>query len=229
MGTLHGYYFMMTGRAGSNGLVIQSAVIPGRYIAGFNPPTHHLSSDYLAFFPSNSLASLPSDFLASPRLPNRTFSSLAFLAASLVAPLAASLADNMEEVKWTTWRPEPVTITRHPLQDESGRFTEPPAVKWPLTVYSMEELEFGATQGLYNAFFYNGPDDDTCRILGAFWQHLPESGQLLIMAEIVYLSCHKDPLGSLRQLADFLIEAIIKPCKSPTATPPRSGESRASA
>ncbi len=128
----------------------------------------------------------------------------------------------MEEAPWTSWRPELVAIRKHPLQDESGRFAEPLAVRHPLSVYSVEQLEAATTQGLC-AYISFCPDDDTGKVLCAFWDHLPDSGRVTLMAEIVYLSCRPHAIKRLRQLRDFLVDAIINPCRSPTATPPRGG------
>ncbi|KAL7627193.1 hypothetical protein AAE478_003969 [Parahypoxylon ruwenzoriense] len=54
----------------------------------------------------------------------------------------------------------------------------------------------------------NGPEDDTPKVLRTFVMKLPKGGQLALMSEI---RLFKDDPAKLRQLRNFLVDAILKP------------------
>ncbi len=56
-------------------------------------------------------------------------------------------------------------------------------------------------------------NDDTAQVLRAFLGKLPKAGQLALMAEIYHLS---DDPSQLRQLRNFLVDAILIPSTSPS-------------
>ncbi len=61
---------------------------------------------------------------------------------------------------------------------------------------------------LDESYVPNGPRDDTAKVLRAFLMKLPKEGQLVLASEITEL-CH-DSI-KLRQLRNFLVDAILKP------------------
>ena len=64
---------------------------------------------------------------------------------------------------------------------------------------------------LEDRYVPNGPKDDTPKILRTFVMKLPKGGQLALMSEILLL---KGESTKLRQLRNFLVDAILKPSMS---------------
>ncbi len=58
----------------------------------------------------------------------------------------------------------------------------------------------------------NSPEDDTLKVLRTFVMKLPKRGQLALMSEI---RLFKDNPAKLRQLRNFLVDAILKPSMPP--------------
>ncbi len=54
-------------------------------------------------------------------------------------------------------------------------------------------------------------NDDTAKVINAFLKHLPKEGQIVLLKEVLYF---KDNGQKLRELRNFLIDAILKPSKS---------------
>ncbi|OAA55875.1 hypothetical protein SPI_08082 [Niveomyces insectorum RCEF 264] len=61
---------------------------------------------------------------------------------------------------------------------------------------------------LHEDYVPHGPGDDTVKVLETFVVKLPKGGQLAIMSEIISL---RDDQAKLRQLRNFLVDAILKP------------------
>ncbi len=59
-------------------------------------------------------------------------------------------------------------------------------------------------------FVPNGPKDDTIKVLNAFVTKLPKEGQLILASEITDI---KYDSVKLRQLRNFLVDAVLKPSK----------------
>ncbi|KAK1770066.1 hypothetical protein QBC33DRAFT_617379, partial [Phialemonium atrogriseum] len=72
---------------------------------------------------------------------------------------------------------------------------------------------------LEDRYVPNGPKDDTPKVLRTFVMKLPKGGQLALMSEILLL---KDDSTKLRQLRNFLVDAILKPMKAAGGKNPKT-------
>ncbi|KAI2626518.1 hypothetical protein GGR54DRAFT_637090 [Hypoxylon sp. NC1633] len=74
-------------------------------------------------------------------------------------------------------------------------------------------------KALDDGYTPNGPEDDTTEVLRTFVMKLPKDGQLALMSEIYHL---KDDGARLRQLRNFLVDAILKPMMAAGGKSPRT-------
>ncbi|KAM7202443.1 hypothetical protein V8F33_002851 [Rhypophila sp. PSN 637] len=102
-------------------------------------------------------------------------------------------------------------IPRHPsisAEDlESGYKSPLPSVD-ENTDYTLDLKERAIL--VLNRYKPSTESDDTAKVLGAFIDYLPSEGQVVLMQEI---QGYADDLVKLRQLRNFMVDAILKPMK----------------
>ncbi len=68
--------------------------------------------------------------------------------------------------------------------------------------------QINAAKEILRKYVPENAEDDTTGVLNAFLAKLPKAGQLALVAEIYHLGAHP---SQLRQLRNFLVDAILKP------------------
>ncbi len=103
-----------------------------------------------------------------------------------------------------------------PIRPHPGPAT---AVNWLLSVDfadrdTWESVCIDIGRRLDRRYVADGSGDDTVEILCAFLAKLPREGQLVLMSEITEFKYNS---AKLRQLRNFLVDALLRPSRQPSA------------